>query len=102
MTFKDHFSTGSAGYAAYRPTYPTALVDELARISPRQERALDCGCGTGPLSVLLADRFAEVVATDASAAQIEQAQAHERVQYRVALAEDCGLPDSSVDLVTVA
>lgn len=100
--FKDHFSTASAGYAAHRPTYPAALVDELAAISPATGRALDCGCGTGQLSVLLAKRFEEVIATDASAAQIEEAELCRGVTYRTALAEDSGLPDASVDLITVA
>src|SRR5690606_2582982 len=100
--FKDHFSSGSADYAAYRPTYPVALVDELAKISPGTRRALDCGCGTGQLSVLLAARFGEVLATDASAAQIAKASPRQGVTYRVALAQDSGLPDASVDLVTVA
>jgi SAM-dependent methyltransferase len=100
--FKDHFSSGSAGYAAHRPTYPMALVDELASISPAPERALDCGCGTGQLSVLLAERFNEVIATDASAAQIANAQPHDGVKYRTALAEDSGLREMSVDLITVA
>lgn len=100
--FKDHFSSASAGYAAHRPTYPARLVDELARISPSRERALDCACGTGQLSVLLAERFEDVIATDASAAQISQAQPRERVTYRTALAERSGLADGSVDLVTVA
>lgn len=101
-TFKDHFSSGSADYAAHRPTYPIELVDELAKLSPGRKLALDCGCGTGQLSVLLAERFDAVVATDASAAQIEKAQAREGVTYRAALAEDSGLPDGSVDLITVA
>jgi SAM-dependent methyltransferase len=100
--FKDYFSSGAAGYAAYRPTYPIALVDELANISPGRERALDAGCGTGQLSVLLAERFKEVIATDASAAQIAQAQPRDGVTYRTALAEDSGLSDASVDLITVA
>jgi len=100
--FKDHFSSGSAGYANYRPTYPIQLVEELAQISPALDVALDCGCGSGQLSILLAEKFKTVVATDASAAQIENAQPKAGVKYKVALAENSGLPDHSVDLITVA
>lgn len=90
-SFNDHFSSGSGDYADYRPVYPSALVDALAAISPGRERALDCGCGTGQLSVLLAERFGEVVAIDASTSQIEYAQRHSGVTYRVALAEKLGV-----------
>jgi SAM-dependent methyltransferase len=100
--FKDHFSTGSAAYAAYRPTYPRALVDFLADASPSTELALDCGCGSGQLSTLLAERFSRVIATDASAQQIANAEPHANVEYRVAPAEASGLPDGSADLVTAA
>ncbi|WP_324617399.1 class I SAM-dependent methyltransferase [Microvirga alba] len=102
MSFKDHFSASSAGYAAYRPTYPHTLVDYLASLCARTDVALDVGCGTGQLSVLLADRFTRVIATDASAQQIEKAEPHARVEYRVAPAENSGLPDQSVDLITAA
>ncbi|GAB3377041.1 class I SAM-dependent methyltransferase [Azotobacter armeniacus] len=100
--FKDHFSAAAAGYATHRPSYPAALIDYLAGLAPATACALDCGCGTGQLSVLLAGRFARVVATDASAAQIANAEPHPGVEYRIALAEDSGLPPASVDLVTVA
>ncbi|WP_193089327.1 class I SAM-dependent methyltransferase [Advenella sp. FME57] len=100
--FKDHFSTGSDNYAAHRPTYPPELVSELAKICPGTRLALDCGCGTGQLSVLLAEKFTQVIATDASTAQIQKAQAKKGVTYRAAPAEESGLPDSSVDLITVA
>ena len=101
-TFKDHFSTHNAGYAAHRPTYPRALVDVLADAAPSRELALDVGCGTGQLSTLLAERFARVVATDASAQQILNATPHDRVAYHAAPAEQSGLPDASTDLITVA
>lgn len=101
-TFKDHFSSGSENYAAHQPTYPIELIDKLANISPGHGLAFDCGCGTGQLNVLLAERFDKVVATDASAAQIEMAQPREGVTYRTALAEDSDLPDASVDLITAA
>lgn len=100
--FKDHFSTRSADYAAYRPTYPMALVDALAEACVGTEDALDVGCGTGQLSVLLARRFGRVIATDASAKQIEAADPRDGVEYRIASAEESGLPDASVDLVVAA
>jgi len=101
-TFKDHFSARSGDYAAYRPTYPPALVDALADLRASTDCALDVGCGTGQLSVLLARRFARVIATDASAAQIAKAKPASGVAYRVAPAEASGLPEASVDLVTAA
>ena len=100
--FKDHFSSHSAGYAAYRPRYPRALVDALADLCPATELALDCGCGTGQLSVLLAERFDRVIATDASARQIEAGQPHRHVAYRVAPAEASGLAERSADLIVAA
>lgn len=100
--FRDHFSSGSAAYAAHRPRYPAALVDFLAGLAPARDLALDCGCGTGQLSVLLAERFRRVLATDASAAQIAEGEAHPSVEYRTAPAERSGLAEASADLVTVA
>lgn len=102
LQFKDHFSRLAAQYAASRPTYPSALFDYLAGIAPARSAAWDCACGSGQASVDLAERFDSVVATDASAQQVSQASAHPRVTYRVAPAERSGLPDASVDVVTVA
>ncbi|MDB5440488.1 MAG: SAM-dependent methyltransferase [Caulobacteraceae bacterium] len=100
--FKDHFSTGNADYAAHRPTYPSALVDYLARVAPGRDLALDVACGSGQLTVPLAARFARVVGVDASAGQIAEASPHPGVEYRVAPAEATGLETASVDLITVA
>lgn len=101
-SFKDHFSQVAAAYAAHRPSYPAALVDFLARRAPARRVAWDSGCGSGQLSVLLAERFARVVATDASAEQIARATARPNVQYRCAPAEASGLEEASADLATAA
>jgi SAM-dependent methyltransferase len=100
--FKDHFSSVSSGYQAFRPGYPPALFAWLASLSPRPERAVDLGCGTGQASVALAAHFADVIALDPSPEQIAHAEPHPRVSYRVAPAEATGLPDASADLVTAA
>ncbi len=100
--FRDHFSHDSAGYAAHRPTYPEQLAEWLARESPARTLAWEAGCGSGQLSLLLAERFERVLATDASAQQIAAASAHPRVEYRVAPAEASGLPDRCADLVVAA
>jgi SAM-dependent methyltransferase len=98
----DHFSQIAARYAAHRPTYPAAAVDLLAELAPGRDLAWDSGCGSGQLSVLLAERFARVIATDASAEQIAMGRTHPLVEYRRAPAEASGLPDAVVDLAVSA
>ncbi len=102
MAFKDHFSSGSANYAAFRPSYPAALAEWLAGRAPARGLCWDCGCGTGQFSTVIAAEMAHVEATDASAAQVEQAKPHPKVTYRAAPAEASGLPDSCADLITAA
>lgn len=96
------FGSVAEQYAAARPTYPAALFDWLADVAPARGLAWDCGCGNGQASAGLAQRFAAVVGTDASAEQIAAAQPHDRVSYRVAAAQDSGLATHTVDLVTIA
>jgi SAM-dependent methyltransferase len=100
--FKDHFSATADSYRLYRPGYPAALFDWLARSVPQPETALDCGCGNGQAAVALAEHFTRVHAVDPSAEQIENAIPHERVEYRVAPAEATGVEAGSVDLIVVA
>lgn len=100
--FKDHFSGHARSYAQARPTYPPELFEWLAGQCERHALAWDCATGNGQAAVALAAFFNVVHATDASAAQIENAVAHQRVTYAVAPAEVSGLEDASCDLVTVA
>jgi SAM-dependent methyltransferase len=100
--FKDHFSERSSAYARARPTYPPELFDTLAKLTPAQTAAWDVGTGNGQAALGLAEHFAEVLATDASAAQIAEAPTHSRVTFRVGTEAASGLPDRSVDLISVA
>lgn len=100
--FQDHFAPQAGKYAAFRPTYPAAMIASVAALAPRRERCWDVGTGSGQAAVLLAEHFAHVEATDASASQVAHAAAHPRVTYHVAPAEASALPDASVDLVTIA
>jgi SAM-dependent methyltransferase len=98
--FKDHFSAQSAGYARHRPSYPGELFAYLAGLSGRR-LAWDCATGNGQAALALARYFERVIATDASQAQIDAAVSHPGVSYRVATAEQSGLHEDTVDLVTV-
>jgi SAM-dependent methyltransferase len=100
--FKDHFSDRAARYATYRPQYPAALAAYLTSIAPATETAWDVGCGSGQFSTQLGDRFARVIAADASADQIALAQPHSHVEYVIATAEQPPIEDHSIDLITAA
>ena len=102
MSFKDHFSKQAADYAKFRPGYPQKLFDYVGSIAPSCEVAWDCGTGNGQAAVGLASVFDRVIATDASETQIANAQSHERVDYRVAPAENSGIGSGTIDLIMVA
>ena len=96
----DHFSTVAKQYAQARPTYPAALFDWLASLTPARDQVWDAGAGSGQASLALAERFQRVQATDISAEQLKSAPQHPHITYRVG--DMSGLPDASADLVTVA
>lgn len=102
MAYKDHFSQAAADYAAYRPRYPDSLFAALAAHAPGRSLAWDCATGNGQAAVSLAAHFERVIATDASAAQLARATPHAAIEYRVATAEESGLPAGVADLITVA
>lgn len=100
--FKDHFSGHAAEYSRYRPTYPRALFEAIATLAPGRERAWDCATGSGQAAVALAEYFDQVVATDASALQLESARERPGVIYLNESAERTTLDDDSCDLISVA
>jgi SAM-dependent methyltransferase len=102
VAFQDLFSERAAQYTRFRPDYPPELIAFAASLAAEHDLAWDCGTGNGQAAHALAEHFRVVIATDASAEQIAHARPHDRVAYRVARAENSGLPNECADLVTVA
>lgn len=99
---KDLFSAQSELYQQARPTYPQAVVQALLKYVPERDIAWDCGAGSGQFTQLLVPYFHQIVATDLSANQLQQAPDFENVDYRVQAAEHSGFPAQYFDLITVA
>lgn len=102
MGFKDYFSEQAEGYASYRPHYPASLFTWLADICPQRRRVWDCATGSGQAAAALTSHFAQVIASDASPAQLSQRQAQTNIRYVCARAEQVPLASDSLDLITVA
>lgn len=99
---RNWFEEGGRAYARFRPEYPRQLAEFLASVAPDNDLAVDVGCGNGQLTQLLAPYFARVVGLDPSADQIANATPNERIDYRVAPAEQLPVADASASLVTAA
>src|ERR1700722_18280026 len=67
------FEGAARYYARYRPKYPKAAFEFIARrfTLDRNVRVLDLGCGTGNASLPLASIVGEIVAMDPDAAMID-------------------------------
>ncbi|KAI9158273.1 Trans-aconitate 3-methyltransferase [Paramyrothecium foliicola] len=96
----------AAGYAAFRPTYPSSLFKKVIAFHNAPSRGgtlLDLGCGHGLIARELSPSFDKVIATDPSAGMVKQAAqmtADPKVTFRQCGAEDLSfLPDDSVDMV---
>ncbi|KAI9203035.1 S-adenosyl-L-methionine-dependent methyltransferase [Polychytrium aggregatum] len=106
--FKDYFSASSKAYAKFRPTYPPELYEFLSSLTKEHNLVWDVGCGSGQAANGLSAYYKQVVASDPSSAQIENApRLHPNVRFEVARAEDdpvavLGLTPGSVDIVTIA
>lgn len=96
------FAPQAVDCARYRPSYQREIYELLASHAPARDIAWDCGTGSGQAAISLSKYFARVIATDSSKEQLANSRPHERVEYRLATAENSGLPDASIDLVTAA
>ena len=96
------FATEAVEYAHLRPTYPDNLFEFLATIVASRNIAWGCATGNGQAATHLTRHFGQVIATDESGEMIAQAPRDPRITYWIAEAEDSGIEDDLVDLVTVA
>ena len=99
---KDLFSAQSKEYAGSRPTYPRALFEFIVGLVDEKNLAWDCATGNGQAALVLADYFKQVIASDISARQLENARQERNIKYQIFRAEDTPLKDNSVDLITIA
>ncbi len=93
--FKDYYSKQAEEYSKYRPDYPRELFEFLNSIISGNDLAVDCATGNGQAAKGLSEYFKEVIALDASEAQINSAHRVSNVEYKIAKAEATGLGDKS-------
>ena len=94
------FDGRAADYDRYRPRYPRALAETILD-GLWQPVVADVGAGTGIASELLRDAGANVIAIEPNAAMREVLQRKPGIEVRDGRGEATGLPDASVDVVTV-
>lgn len=103
---KERFSDRAAPYAASRPGYPDAAVTWAVEGLPLQAVAVDVGAGTGLFTAKLLERGLDVIAIEPNeamrAAAVAELGDHVGLDVRAGSAEDTGLGDASVDVVTCA
>jgi len=105
MTFEPRFGSAANDYESFRPDYPPELFAKILDAVPssRRNRAMDLGAGTGKVTRVLAEHFAEVIAVEPDplmSAKLREAVP--RAIVRNAEAESFVQPPSSVDLITIA
>ena len=105
---KESFDRVAEDYNSYRTGYPIEVVDALVASSHIHEgsRVLELGCGTGQLSVPLAERGVELVALDLGPHLVAFARANlnrfEKAAVVVGAFEEWPLPDEPFDAVVSA
>jgi SAM-dependent methyltransferase len=98
----DRARAGSFGsvadqYDRFRPTYPGALIDDLAGARPA--KVLDVGCGTGKVAVSLTERGLSVLGVEVDQRMAQVARGH-GIDVQVAAFESWDAAGCTFDLIT--
>lgn len=103
---KPDFGATACDYARFRVDFPSSLFERLGRfqVGIPGQMVVDLGTGTGALGRGFARRGCNVIGVDIAQPLLQQARAitesqRLRVEYRVARAEETGLPSGSFDVV---
>jgi len=102
-----NFGAAAADYGTFRAGFPDSLYDRLSEfgVGSSDQKIVDLGTGTGTLARGFAVRGCDVVGIDPDDRMLSQAreldsQRSIRVKYVQATAENTGLEDSSIDVVS--
>jgi len=101
------FGATAEDYARHRVGFPDSLFEHLVSygVGKPHQKVVDLGTGTGSLARGFARRGCRVVGIDPALPLLEQARGIDareglRIEYRVARAEETGLPDGFADVVS--
>jgi SAM-dependent methyltransferase len=104
---KPDFGLTAEDYRRHRAGFPSSLFDRLAAkgVGTAGQHVVDVGTGTGTLARGFACRGCRVTAVDPSLPMVEQArlldaEAGVTIDYRIARAEETGLPGGSYDVLS--
>jgi len=99
------FKELSEAFGTYRPEYPKAVYDWIAKQLSQEQRgtAVDVACGTGKSTGGLTSIFRNTFGLDLELNQVRKAtELYPDTQFLVSRAEICPFKDHTVDVVTVA
>ena len=109
-TYSPELFRGTADYySRFRPRYPPVLLNAIERAVGLDSRGrlLDLACGTGEVSVALADRVSDIWAIDLEPEMVAVARRNAldrgigRIHWMVGRAEDAQLPNDHFNLIAV-
>ena len=114
MQAAERFNGKKEVYQAYRPSYPSKMLDDLnllfirsSKVNPNDITIADIGAGTGIFSKLLLDLGFHVIAVEPNVSMAEalyELQKHypKQLTVQIASAEQTDLADQSVDHIVCA